>query len=177
MSGTVWYNYDALLRLEDYRAPFYVAQSYELFIYALQAAVSLQAAVYLCVAWKRRPRPIRVGQRRVLLHVALQLNTLFTGDICRTRRCPTLMGRGLLFSGYWRCLAISSISIQRSLAASSTITDSSVVGPRYTNCFATYFNAGYPVARFTSFSVSRVAHVALLVYLLSKLCSKNAAKY
>ena len=24
--GTVWYNYDALLRLDDYRAPFYVAQ-------------------------------------------------------------------------------------------------------------------------------------------------------
>ena len=39
-------------------------------------------------------------------------------------------------------------SLQRSLAASSTITDY-VVSPRYTNCFATYFNAGYPVARFT----------------------------
>ena len=40
--GTVWYNYDALLRLDDYRAPFYVAQSYALFWCTCRSMHSLE---------------------------------------------------------------------------------------------------------------------------------------
>ena len=120
----------------------------------------MPCSVHVCVAWKEGPAPSELDsvESCYMYNVA----TKYTA-ISQNSTLSNSDGRGLLFSRYWHRLAITSMSM-RSLAASSTITDYSVLGPRYTNCYATYLNAGYLVARFTSFSQSRAAHVALRIY-------------